>query len=193
MSRRGVAAAVGKSESTIRGWVERGLAFPDVEPWGSFAVDYQRAERGLEGAAAGAISLTVRRLYDLCDQAAKGDILAITLLAKDSGLRELLNVLAARFPRDWGTSKHREPDADYSGENYLNEHSMSREQLGAVFLDPPESIRLALVDQAHAVYRILLAGGFDPAVPEMRKAEDDEQSTEDTARAGGEPESDGPG
>src|SRR4030095_15675088 len=159
MSRRGVAAAVGKPEATIRGWVERGMAYPDIEPWGSFSVQYRRAERGLEGAAAGAISLTVRSLYQLCVKAAEGDILAALALSKNPQLKELLNVLAARFPEDWGQSKHRKPEPEHQGENYLDAHVMEREQLGALFADPPEPIRLALVDSAAQVYAVLIAGG----------------------------------
>lgn len=167
MSRRGVAAAVGRPESTIRGWVERGMAYPDVEPWGSFAVQYRRAERGLEGAAAGAIALTVRSVFRLCQDAERGDMDALLMLAKNSQLKELLNVLAARFPEDWGTSKHRKPEPEFDAANYLDAHTMEREQLGALFADPPEPIRLALVDSADKVYAVLLAGGFDPA---QRKA-----------------------
>jgi hypothetical protein len=174
MSRRGVAAAVGVDHATIRNWIGKGKAFPLEEPWGSFAVDYERAERGLEGAAVGAISLTVQRLFELTKRATDGDEEAALSLAKQGPqLRELLNVLSTRFPKDWGTSKHREPEQDFSGTEYLDTHTMDREQLGALFLDPPESIRVALVDQSYAVYRILVAGGFDPAVPEMRKADDE--------------------
>lgn len=174
MSRRGVAAAVGKAEATIRGWVERGSAHPDVEPWGSFAVDYRRAERGLEGAAAGAIALTVKRLFGLCQRADAGDLDAIITLSKDNNLKELLNVLASRFPEDWGTSSHRKPEPEYDGNNWLEQHGLQREQLGALLADPPEAIREALVDQAPAVYAILLAGGFDP----QRKAEHEAKATE---------------
>jgi hypothetical protein len=173
MSRRGVAAAVGKPESTIRGWVERGLAFPDVEPWGSFSVQYRRAERGLEGAAAGAIAMTVKSVFELCQKAAQGDADALKLLAGNSQLKELINVLAARFPEDWGTSKHRKPEPEHDAANYLDAYTMEREQLGALFADPPEAIRLALVDSAPYVYAVLLAGGFDPSAPSQRKADDE--------------------
>ncbi len=166
MSRRGVAAALGKPEATIRGWIERGLAYPTEEPYCSFSVDYRRAERGLEGAAASTVSLTVGMLYELTKSASAGEALALEKLAKmGPQLKEILNVLAARFPQDWGTSKHREPEPDYDGQAYLDAHSMDREQLAALFADPPEVMRNALCDAGHAVYRILLAGGFDPAAP----------------------------
>lgn len=170
MSRRGVAAVVGKPESTIRSWVERGMAYPDVEPWGSFSAQYRRAERGLEGAAAGTIAMTAQMLFELTKRALKGDEAALESLSKQGPqLKELLNVLAARFPADWGVSKHRIPEPEHDGANYLDAHTMEREQLGALFADPPEPIRLALVDSAAQVYAVLLAGGFDPA----RKAEDE--------------------
>lgn len=170
MSRRGVAAFVGKSHAIISTWVERGLAYPDIEPWGSFSQDYRRAERGLEGAAAGTIAMTAQMLYELTSKALKGDADAREALAlQGPQLKELLNVLASRFPEDWGQSKHRKPEPEHDGANYLDAHTMEREQLGALFADPPESIRLALVDSAAQVYAVLLAGGFDPA----RKAEDE--------------------
>ncbi|MFZ9416003.1 MAG: class I SAM-dependent methyltransferase, partial [Alphaproteobacteria bacterium] len=50
--RRTVAALIGKPEATLRGWINRGLAYPDREPYGSFAVDYMRAERGIATKAA---------------------------------------------------------------------------------------------------------------------------------------------
>ncbi len=174
MSRRGVAAAVGVDPKTIRDWIGRGKAFPTEEPWASFAVDYQRAERGLEGAAAGTIGLTAKMLFELTKRAYEGDSEAgERLAAQGPQLKELLNVLSSRFPLDWGQSKHREPESDFSASEYLDAHAMDREQLGALLCDPPELIRLALQDSAYSVYRILLEGGFDPAQPEKRKADDE--------------------
>lgn len=181
MSRRGVAAACGVDPKTIREWIGRGKAYPDQEPWGSFAVDYERAERGLEGAAVGTISLVVQHLFKLAQRAAEGDIMAAKALSKHGNLKELLNVLQARWPKDWGAGKHREPEADFSGTEFLDAHAMDREQLGAVFADPPELIRLAMQDQAHAVYRVLLEAGFDPNAP--RKANDDDMEASETLRA----------
>jgi hypothetical protein len=164
MSRRGVAAAVGKPVSTLCGWVERGLAYPDVEPWGSFSVQYRRAERGLEGAAAGTIAMTARMLFELTKRASRGEEAALEALSKQGPqLKELLNVLASRFPADWGQSKHRMPEPEFDAANYLDSHVMEREQLAALFADPPEAIRSALVDSAVYVYAILVAGGFQPA------------------------------
>lgn len=176
-SRRGVAAMVGKSESTIRGWIERGKAFPDVEPWASFAVQYERAERGLELASAGTLSMVVGRLYRLAKAGQRGDerdatederelgAAAWKELAESAALRELLQVLQARFPKDWGASAHREPEADYDPQNYLDVHEMTREQLAALLSEPTDVLRQALVDAARPVYAVLVAGGFDPTAP----------------------------
>jgi hypothetical protein len=164
MSRRGVAAMVGKSHTTLGGWVERGMAYPDEEPWGSFSVQYRRAERGLELAAAGTVGMTAQMLYALTKKALGGNESAIEALSKQGPqLKELLNVLASRYPEDWGQSKHRVPEPEFSAQNYLDSAGMEREQLAALFADPPESIRNALVDAAESVYGILLAGGFVPA------------------------------
>jgi len=179
MSRRGVAAAVGVDPKTIREWIGRGKAYPDQEPWGSFAVDYERAERGLEGAVVGTISLTVQRLFKLAQRASEGDEAAALALAENGPqLKELLNVVAARWPKDWGLSKHREPEADFSGDEWLDANAMTREQLGAVFADPPEQIKRALQDQAPAVYRILLEAGFDPSAPQRKATDDDAEGNE---------------
>lgn len=176
MSRRGVAAAVGVDPGTIRNWIGRGKAYPNEQPWGSFAVDYERAERGLEGAAVGAISLTVQRLYKLAMRADQGDEAAELALAEQGPqLKELLNVLAARFPKDWGTSKHREPEHDFSASEYLDATAMDRAQLAALFSDPPDEMRGALQDVAHKVFAILVEGGFDPAAPlPVTEGDDDE-------------------
>jgi hypothetical protein len=57
MSRRGAAASFGISHVTLHTWLERGRAEPDVEPYGSFAADYLRAERGVERTAGTAVAL----------------------------------------------------------------------------------------------------------------------------------------
>jgi hypothetical protein len=184
LSRRGVAARVGTPESTLRGWIERGLAFPDEEPWGSFSAQYRRAERGIEAAAAGTIAFTVGRLWRLCQTVERGErhdasdeqrglaVNALEALTSSPQLKELLNVLQARFPSDWGASKHRNPEPEYDAQNWLDAHVMEREQLAALLSDPPEPVRLALVDSAPAVYAILVAGGFDPAEQKTVATED---------------------
>jgi len=163
MSRRGVAAAVGKSEATIRGWVERGLSHPGVEPWSSFADDYRRAERGLEGAAASTVAMTVQMLHELAKRALGGEPLALEQLSRQGPqMRELLNVLAARYPEDWGVSAHRRPEPEYDGNNWLEAHGLQSEQLAALFDDPPEAILQAMVSRSERVYELLAAAGCKP-------------------------------
>lgn len=176
MSRRGVAAAIGTPIGTLLGWVERGMAYPGEEPYGSFSADYRRAERGLEGAAAGTLAWVTRRLWMLTQEVDRGERAtatelererafdALATLLKNPQLKELLNVLANRFPEDWGQSKHRVPEPEFDAQHWLDAHTMDHEQLAALFQDPPEAIRKALVTSADAVYGILLAGGFVPAV-----------------------------
>lgn len=190
-SRRTVAARMGKPESTIRGWIERGLAFPSEEPWGSFAVHYQQAERGIALAAAQTVAMRVQIMREQMEEFARWreDWKAQGLNPPNGavppaypGVQDLMwldRVLEARFPDDHGTSKHRAPETHYDPNNWLDANGMDREQLGALLCDPPESLRLAMADQAPAVYRILLATGFDPGAPIKRKADDDGNDEDD--------------
>jgi hypothetical protein len=224
-SRRTVAALVGKPEATLRGWINRGLAYPDVEPYGSFSEDYRRAERGMDGAIATVKAQRVQLLAEQMrkrlawedrgppplkpakprkppkveDEAAQlaadllhelamkeweeqveawqAELLAWSTPPETPSVADMAwleNLRISRHPEDYGTSKHRQPDVEYSGSEYLDANAMDREQLGALFCDPPEAIRQALTDQAHAVYRILVEAGFDPASPIPRKADEDE-------------------
>jgi hypothetical protein len=79
-----------------------------------------------------------------------------------------------RFPEDYGTSKHRRPEPAFDAQEFLDAHAMEREQLAALFTDPPDSIRAALVDAAPAVYAILVAGGFDHTAPAKQQAHDED-------------------
>jgi hypothetical protein len=150
--------------NTLYGWLERGRAEPEVEPWGSFAVDFLRAERGLEGAAAGTIAMVVARLYKL---AKAGDWAALD----ESGpqLKELLNVLAHRWPDDWGQSAHRKPEQEPDGAAWLERTSMTHEQLCALVSDPPEALRKALTASAAKVYDVISAEGWRPKEVEKGK------------------------
>lgn len=219
-----MATQVGKPESTIRGWIERGLAYPAEEPYGSFARDYQLAERGLDASAARSVAMRVQLLEEMLrkrlewdqrgppppkplkpkppkkldDEAAQlaADVLHELALKEweerraewEAGMLAwstppptpdvqemawLEKVRISRHPEDYGTSKHRKPDAEYSGENWLDAHAMDRAQLGALFADPPEAIRQALVDSAPVVYRILVEAGFDPSAPQRKATDDD--------------------
>lgn len=196
--------------------MNRGLAFPDVEPWGSFAVDYCRAERGIAGAIQETAAMKVqllheqmqarlawserapppprpsppdkpgrkatdeqREAYKDAKAAYEQELLAFELALEAwktpppspdvDDLMWMERHRIARFPEDYGTSKHRKPEAPFDAQEWLDANSMDREQLAALFSDPPDAIRGALVDAAPAVYAILLAGGFDPA---QRKAEE---------------------
>lgn len=168
MSRRGVADTVGVPIATLLGWIERGMAYPDIEPYGSFSTQYRRAERGLERAAAGTVAMTVQMLAEFVEKAFKGDAMARLLVMKDPQIEKLVRLLEMRYPRDWGANKHREPEPGFDGQHWLDAHAMDREQLRALFADPPEVIRLALTD-----------AGWSPA----RKAEDvDVKATETVGR-----------
>lgn len=172
-SRKHVAAIAGCPYTTLVGWVERGMAFPDVEPWGSFSQDYQRAEAGIAGAAADVRAMTVQimreQVADHMRWRSDGQRGEPPPLPTVNELVWLDRTMEARFPAHYGASKHRAPDADFEASNYLDAHVMEREQLAALLADPPEPIRLALVDSAPYVYAVLIAGGFDPA---QRKAEE---------------------
>ncbi len=218
---------VGVPFGTLRGWIEQGLAYPDKEPFGSFAQAYQRAERGLEFAASQTEAHRVRILleamtgyaewrdhrgpepleplpparparpdpelpddelfaahilYDLQMEDWKRETAALSdaraLWAKLHAawstppvvppLQEfewLGRLKERRWPQDHGASKHRVPEPEFDAQNYLDTHAMDREQLAALLSDPPELVRLALVDAAPKVYAVLLAGGFDPEAP----------------------------
>lgn len=157
MSRRGVAARMGVSHTTLYGYLERGRAEPDSEPWGSFATDYLMSERGLEQAASTTIALVVQRLHDLAVAGRWEE------LAENPQLKELLNVLAHRWPDDWGNSAHhRVPEPEPSGEAWLERTGMNRAQLVHMLRKPPEPVAEALVEAADDVYQLLLASGWQP-------------------------------
>lgn len=162
MSRRGVAAMIGKPESTIRAWVERGMAYPDVEPYGSFSAQYRQAERSLEAAAAGTVALFTQRMFELSKAARAGDFDALVAISKAGGIDKMLDVLASRFPESWGQSKHRQPEPEHSADNFLEQHALTHEQMRALFRDPPAAIEDALYAEADVVYARLVARGFEP-------------------------------
>lgn len=64
MSRKGAAAMMGVGWRTLYEWLERGKAHPEVEPYGSFAVDYLRAERGFEHAVSTASALRAQSILE---------------------------------------------------------------------------------------------------------------------------------
>lgn len=64
MSRKGAAAMLGIDWRRLYDWLERGRAHPDVEPYGSFSVDYLRAERGFEHAVSTASALRAQAILE---------------------------------------------------------------------------------------------------------------------------------
>lgn len=161
MSRRGVAIAAGVAPQTLLNWLERGRAYPDEEPYGSFAVQYLRAERGLEAAASGTITLVVQRLYQLARTASWSE-----LAECGPQLKELLNVLAARYPEDWGTHAHRKTEPEPSGEAWLERSGATHAQLVHAFREPPEEVRAALVEAGPELMALLVAAGVTLTRPQ---------------------------
>lgn len=161
MSRRGVAAACGIASSTLVEWIQRGLAYPSDEPWGSFARDYRQAERGIELAAQGTKAALVAHLYRLVKREEWG---AICALYGDlpSAMRMLTAEVASRYPADHGTTAHRVPEPELTGEAWIERNGLTQAQLGAMISDPPEPLRDALVSNADTVYALLLASGWSP-------------------------------
>jgi hypothetical protein len=111
--------------------------------------------RGLEGAAAGTIALTVSHLYAL---ARAGDWEQLSEMGPQ--LKELLNVLAARYPEDWGTHAHRKPEPEPDGDAWLERNGITHVQLVHMLREPPEQVQAALVEAADDVYALLVASGW---------------------------------
>lgn len=151
--------------------MNRGLAYPDVEPWGSFAVDYCRAERGIDGAISSAQALRTQVIVEQMQrrmewERSQGELVNLDDAPPMPSVEDMMwleRLRISRFPEDYGTSKHRKPEAPHDAQEWLDANSMDREQLAALLSDPPDAIRAALVDAAPAVYAILVAGGFDPS------------------------------
>jgi hypothetical protein len=164
MSRNGVAELCGVSRSALKEWIARGKAFPDVEPYASFSRDYLRAARCFEAAGT---SVLARRLDWLRKQSPD------EVDARDVKL--VIDALAARYPQDYGASKHREPEADITGDEWLDKHAMTHDQLVALLQDPPAAIGEALLTSGDTVVARLLASGWEPsealcAVVDARRA-----------------------
>lgn len=151
MSRRGVALRAGVPPTTLYDWLERGRAHPSEEPYGSFTVDYLRAERGLEQGAAEALALWVVRLRELAET---GYVLDPKQVA------QLLRILEARYPKDHGAHPHREPEPDPSGDAWLERSGITHGQLVHMLREPPEAVAKALVEAGDDVYRLLMAAGW---------------------------------
>lgn len=140
---RGVAALAGIPLKTLQGWINRGCAHPDEEPWGSFAVEYLAAERGLELSCAIPIAHWVNTMCTIAQQEQKTGVKGKTALSRGDVL--LLDELRRnRFPKDHGASAHRVPEADPDPDGYLQQRALTQEQLTAMFAAPPEEIQAAM-------------------------------------------------
>jgi hypothetical protein len=73
-------------------------------------------------------------------------------------------VLERRYPEDYGHHPHRKPEADPSGDAWLERHGITHGQLVHMLREPPESIRNALVEAGDDVYALLVAAGWKARV-----------------------------
>jgi hypothetical protein len=162
-------------EHTLLEWLARGRAHPDVEPWGSFATEYRRAERGLEEAAATSIGLWVAHIAARVN--ADPDFLHPDKPVGRADIELLNKILERRHPADHGTSPHRLVEADPDGSAWLERHQLTQEQLTEMFRKPPEPVQEALVAAADEVYALLCASGWSPEgrQPDGVEAEPDNQ------------------
>jgi hypothetical protein len=55
---------MGFPSSLLSEWINRGMAQPEIEPWGPFAIAYKRAERGLTRATALGAALRVQVIVE---------------------------------------------------------------------------------------------------------------------------------
>lgn len=165
MSRRGVAARMGVNSATLLGWLERGRAEPDKEPYGSFSTQYLTSERGLEEAASSAVAMRVQQIVERMREvlAFKGHPEDRPQPPSPADFDWLLRVQQSRWPDDHGTSAHhRIPEPEPSGEAWLERTGMNHAQLVHMLRKPPEPVAEALVEAADDVYQLLLASGWQP-------------------------------
>lgn len=73
-----------------------------------------------------------------------------------------------RYPEDHGASKHRKPEPELTGAEWLEQHPLTHAQITEMLLDPPEEIRGPQVQTLGAVVRRELAEGW---VPDAETAE----------------------
>jgi hypothetical protein len=74
----------------------------------------------------------------------------------------LLRVQASRYPEDYGTHPHRRPEAEPSGDAWLERNGITHAQLVHMLKQPPEAIGKALVEAGDEVYALLVASGWRP-------------------------------
>jgi hypothetical protein len=165
MSRRGVAQLIGKPRMTLITWLDRGQATPDVEPWGSFAVDYLRAERGLERACSSAIALRVQNILERQEAHMNYRGKKAENRPPEPPLGEVMwlqRLLIDRYPQDHGAQALREPEKDPDGPGYIERQGLSQAQLRVLVSNPPEEIRGAMFAEAQRIFEMLTEMGFKP-------------------------------
>jgi len=67
-----------------------------------------------------------------------------------------------RYPEDFGVSKHRKPEAELTGAEWLEQHPLTHAQITEMLLDPPEEVRGPQLETLGAVLRRELAEGWRP-------------------------------
>ncbi len=179
MSRKGVAAQLGKSLASLEDWLDRGDANPQREPFGSFARDYLRAERGIEAAIA---HTEARRVLSIQHaQSAHEEWMLAYLTGGElktplppaapsvSDFHWLLRLKESRFPNDYGNSTHRIPERTIDGAVWNEKRGLTIDQLRALVRDPPDEIRAAMIAEADAVFEVLRSEGWAPKQMDERQ------------------------
>src|SRR5262245_6384871 len=164
MTRGGAAAMCGIDRSVLDDAIKRGKAFPEDPVFGPFSRAYLMAERGLEHEATTLRGKMVRKMADAAKQG------NWTLVRKIGSMADLDRLLESRWPQDHGTSKHRVPEPELNGREYLEQVTITHGQLCAVLREPYESLRLALLevfgDIPAMVDRLSLFKAAAPALPD---------------------------
>jgi hypothetical protein len=178
MSRRGVCRRAQCSPSTLIDYLERGEAYPDEEPYGSFAREYQDAERVIEHMGCDVETMRIQWMHEQQRRAMEwrpvvdpdtGVEYPDQSAPEPPGARDfewLLRLKQQRYPLDHGSHALRAPEADPNGDSWLERTGATHAQLVHAFREPPEEIRLALVEAAPEVYALLVAAGFTPPRPQ---------------------------
>lgn len=139
VSRRGIAQTIGVSTDALRGWLARGRAQPEVEPWGSWSVDFTAAERVVELTGAEVQTQNLLRIARKpVEERTQAEIVWVGTL------------LATRFPAEHGnasagTGNARVLELEPDAEAWWQKHGLVGDQLRALLRDPPEELARALL------------------------------------------------
>jgi len=156
MSRNGIAAQIGLSKgATIGEWLARGLAKPDDEPYGEFALKFRQAERLHESMCVDIQSAHLRQIQRKpAYQRTQAEIEWVS------------RHLARRYPKEHGSGEGLAPMRELTPEVDLDawwlSQGLDREQMQALVREPPESLAEALVAEGDAVFALLCARGWAP-------------------------------